>query len=430
MTNILWSNGANWTNGVPNSTKVAVFDGSAGASDCRYDNSVLAAQTVAGIKTQNGYLNRLWLVSGFELTVSSTTADTGNGFKWNSGNIYQATANDKLIITGGGSAANNTWSGGTINSNTVQSNLYINGSTTLQITSGAAALGDTLTIGQDNGGGSTLEFHNQTGTLQLTNNGAIVNSSAPASYNPNQVLFDTNLNQPGMASIGLACSTTSSPDSFIDNYGTITRSNPGTYQITPPIKNENNANYPSLLDLQSNLNISGASQNKTGGYSLDQEAGKTILENGSTLTVGSGVLVNGGDLQTYGSARATINGSLTFQAGTLTIQADGPGGGGYGSLEVRGGTTWTGGTFISYVNGGTGGQQTQLIVDGLLSLGVGAHLQMNVDGSLVSNLSWTPVKINGAGRISGTLTFDSGNLFTIAYNPSGNNPTEIDVTSK
>jgi hypothetical protein len=159
------------------------------------------------------------------------------------------------------------------------------------------------------------------------------------------------------------------------------------------------------------------------------EAGKTVLENGSTLTTAAtgGMLVNGGNLQTYGSAKATISGNLNFQAGTLTIQADNPGSGGnYGSLEVTGNMSWTGGTFEAYVNGGTGGSQTQLIVDGMLILGSGAHLHMNVVGNLTSDLTWTPVT---AARINNTLTFDSGALFTIAYNGMPN-INRIDVTSK
>jgi hypothetical protein len=83
-----WSNADNWSNGLPDSNKVAVFDGGQrGAFNCLYDNSVLLPnRTVAGIRTQNNYGNALLLRAGFGLTVSSTIADTGNGFKWGSGN--------------------------------------------------------------------------------------------------------------------------------------------------------------------------------------------------------------------------------------------------------------------------------------------------------------------------------------------------------
>jgi hypothetical protein len=265
--------------------------------------------------------------------------------------------------------------------------------------------------------------------MQVSNGSAIVNSAAPVSFNPNQILFDSDVTEYGSRG-GLYSSNSAS---FIDNYGTIIRSNPGSYKALP-IKNENNPNYPSLLDLQSSLTIQQWSTNTGTIYSLDQEAGKTILENGSTLTVGSGVLVNGGELLTYGSAQATIQPNapsgfptLTFEAGTLTIQADNPGGGGqYGSLSVLGNMSWTGGTFEAYVNGGTAGSQTQLIVQGTLSLGLGADLNINVIGNLTSSLTWTPVT---ATTLQGTLTFDSGASFVISYVRNAN-PNRIDVRSR
>lgn len=50
----LWSNAANWNNGVPTSTKVAVFtDG--GNGNCTYDDSVQSANnTVAGLISYQG----------------------------------------------------------------------------------------------------------------------------------------------------------------------------------------------------------------------------------------------------------------------------------------------------------------------------------------------------------------------------------------
>jgi hypothetical protein len=109
----------------------------------------------------------------------------------------------------------------------------------------------------------------------------------------------------------------------------------------------------------------------------------------------------------------------------LTIQEDNPGSGGYGSLEVNGSMSWTGGTFVSYVNGGTAGQQTQLIVDFNLTLAAGAHLQINSVGALTSNRTWTPIRYR-PDSLTGTLTFDSGAQFTISYATNG----QINVTSR
>jgi hypothetical protein len=290
-----WSDAGNWFQRVmPDATHIAVFSGTSSNANVNFDNG-FQATTIAGIQTTNAYSGILTLSSGHALTVQSLANDTTTGFQWTGSSISQATANDVLIISGGGTAANNFWSGGTINSSAVQSNLYINGGTTLQITSGAATLGDTIVIGEDGQGGSTLEFHNQTSMLNVANNSAIVVAPEPMFSNPNQILFDTDVTAPRNVSKELG---TTSADSFIDNYGLITRSNAGTLEIGLPIKNEISPTTWSELDLQSNLYISGASQNKTQNYSLDQEGGYTILENGSTLqgsgTAGLGVLINGG----------------------------------------------------------------------------------------------------------------------------------------
>jgi hypothetical protein len=379
------------------------------------------------------------MVAGFALTVAGNSSDTDTGFKWGSGNISQSTANDVLIITGGGAGiggalgpsagssgggsttSNNIWSGGTIGSTTTQSDVYINGGSALQITQNASALGDNIIIGQDNEGGSTLEFYNQRSTLQVNNNAGLQTASTSNDLATcNQILFDTDVTQSGMASKGLG---TTSADSFIDNYGQIIRSNAGTYQTDLPIRNEppQTGEDKGLLDLQSSLWISGSSANKTANYSLDQEGGTTLLENGSSLNVNKSTLIKGGYLQTYGAAQATIQTAdnrnspqaLNFQAGTLDISADNHAL--YGSLKITGDMSWTGGTFECYVNGVQEQQQTQLAISGGLTTNAGAHLHMNVIGQLTSGFYWSPVTF---GTLTGTLTFDSGNLFTIAYNAS------------
>src|SRR5437870_5759202 len=52
--NLLWSNPANWSAGLPDATKVVVFSGMTPSST--FDNTVpLANRTVLGLHTQNGY---------------------------------------------------------------------------------------------------------------------------------------------------------------------------------------------------------------------------------------------------------------------------------------------------------------------------------------------------------------------------------------
>jgi hypothetical protein len=366
----------------------------------------------------------LTLAAGRSLTVSSLPNDTTTGFQWRTGAIAQSTASDILIISGGGTADNNFWSGGTINATTTQSNIYINGYSTLRITASAATLGDNIIIGQDGDGACTLEFLNQSSTLQVNNNAYIKVADTTSDFGANRLLFDTDVTAGGTASKGLA---TTSADSFIDNYGTVTRSNPGTLQIDLPIKNETSSYYGAVLDLQSGLWISGRSANKTANTSLDQEGGKTVLENGIAFMVRS-ILINAGQLLTYGSSQATINqetGSwgtlLTVSGGTIQASADNTAL--YGSLAVNGNMTWNGGTFQTYVNGATSGQQTQLVIGGggTLTMTTGAHLAANVNGNIQANLTWNPV----VGSMSGTLTFDTGTLFNISY---GNNPSQINLT--
>ncbi len=157
----LWSNAGNWSDGLPTVAKTAVFDSGRSTADCKYDNTVATAnQVVGGLWSLNGYAGKLSLMGGFSLTVQAT-ADASAGFQWaTNANIWQSTAGDVLIITGG--TTNNVWSNGTVNNNSTQSNLYINGGSTLQITGSASALGDNIIIGQDSHGGSTLDFYYQT----------------------------------------------------------------------------------------------------------------------------------------------------------------------------------------------------------------------------------------------------------------------------
>ncbi len=402
--NSLWSNAANWTpNIVPSSSTVAVFNGTTNNANCTFDSSVLAAnRVVAGLLTINVYTATL-SINAYTLTVSSLSGDSTTGFQWGSGNISQGAAGNTLIITGGGDATNNVWQGGSIYSPmAVQSNIWLNGGSTLQITGSANQLGDNIIIGQDGNGGSTLQFHNQTGTLALTLNAGIQVSYTTSDFGANQLIFDTDVTQVGIATTAIS---TSCNDSFIDNSGIITRSNSGTLTCAVPILNE--AESTTLLDLKSNLSDTVTSTTKTAGYSIDQAGGITRLENGKTLTVTS-YLLAGGTLQTYGSSQATISGAVSITGGTIDVSADNHSS--YGSLAFSNTVTWSGGTFQAYVNGGNASQQTQLVFNSAPVFSTGGHVAVNVIGALTSGLTWTlmtyPSEI-------GSLTFDSGALFNM-----------------
>lgn len=226
-----------------------------------------------------------------------------------------------------------------------------------------------------------------------------------------------------------------SGNSFIDNYGIIIRIAAGMYQIELPIRNNSTYDgHPATLDVQSDLWIS-KSLAATANYSVDQEAGKTILESSATLKC-RGVLIVAGALQTYGGGAPTISKDtgftttlLTVTGGTITISADS--GEDYGALVVNGDMSWTGGTFEAWIDGDTANTQPQMFVEGNLTVSSGAHLHINVVGDLTSAMDWRPIR--ATLYITGTLTFDSSTLFDIFYtiaNVPGNPVIAIDVTSK
>ena len=374
------------------------------------------------------------MVSGKSLTVTSSAA-TNTGFQWNTpASISQSSTNDILIINGGGTAANNVWGNGSIGVTSTQGNVYINGYTTLQITGSASTLGDNLIIGQDGNGASTVEFYNQTATLQV-NNSAYIQAADDTNDGPgpNQILFDTDLvHTGGTISKGLGLASPSTTDSFIDNYGAITRNNPGMFQIDLPIKNEASSDGSTThgeLDLQSDLWVSGQSSNKTANYSVDQVGGETILDHSGTNTGGlktlAGFRMDAGQLLTYGGGDASIGITnahaiaLNITGGTVDISADDHTQ--YGSL-LTGKTSWTGGTFDAYVNGSDNTKQTQLVT-GDATLGAGADLNVTALGDDPQQLTWTVVSAN---TITNTLTFDSAALFDINY--AGTPTSSIQVT--
>jgi hypothetical protein len=135
--------------------------------------------------------------------------------------------------------------------------------------------------------------------------------------------------------------------------------------------------------------------------------------------------MSGGQFLTQGAGNDTMTGSFTVQGGTIIVSQDNPSN--YGTLVVNGPMSWTGGTFQAYVNGSTGGQQTQLQVTGNLFVQSTDTLQINVVGNLTA-ATWTPITASGAQGIQGTLTLDASAFFTIYY-VGGPPPTSIQLTA-
>lgn len=421
----LWSDAENWDGGLPDATKVVVFgrglDDPRNIISCTFDGAVQESnRVVAGLQTTDAYAGTLILNSGMSLTVAPDSDDERTGFKWTSqdANIYQDTIDDILIISGG-TKFHNYWSGGTINTNTTASNIYINGGT-LNITEWATALGSNIIIGADSDGNAELQLGGQQRSLIVNNNAYIQLADNTSDVTPpNQLLFNANVAR-GAVFKGLELGANSG-DSYIDNYGIITRNNRGWYQIDLPVKNESGQYYSGVLDLKDLLWISGRSQNQTANYSVDQEGGQIIFEN--TALKCQGVLVNGGEILTYGGEISGVivkddgfQGTLlVFNAGTIRISADNPGS--YGQFRVLGDMNWNGGTYEAYVNSNLNNEQTRLLVTGTLNCNQGSHLHVNLVGQ-GNETTWRPIG-GGGNPIGGGIILDNANPFQIFLNIPG-----------
>ncbi|MBI2807098.1 MAG: hypothetical protein HYX68_19125 [Planctomycetes bacterium] len=351
------------------------------------------------------------------MTVARISNDTTTGLKWASGTI--STGTDAVLNINGGDEAYNTWKGGIIGDTMMSGGyMYVNGGATLRISHEPLALAANIIIGQDGAGGSTLEFNGQTGALGVYQSAFIRIADTTDDAGPNRLLFSGDVTAVGTVSHGLQKAAGATNNPYIDNFGTIIRSNSGEYRSDLPIRN-NSSYYPATLDLQSSFRISGNKDftNTESYVSVYQAAGKVILRGASSLTC-QGILMIGGDLQTYGGEGASLskdagyNGNLlTMSGGTITVSADDPST--YGKLTINGNLVWTGGTFQAYVNGGDEDERTWLDIAGNLTLGAGAHLNINSVGALSQGNWYIPIKYGGTR--TNTLTFDSGDLFSIYY---------------
>jgi len=397
----IWSNAANWDNGVPDATHAAELVGTSGVTITL--DSLTTNMTIAGLTTHDpsgvfaDFTGTLELAKGATLTVTSDATDTSNtGFKWTTNaTIKNDHTTDSILLTGGGSTANNKFSAGTIGSGN-KATLYVAGGTDFLISASASALGDDLVIGKDDqgtaSGNNWVTFHNQTQTLAI-NGGANITVNGPVSSLDNWLVFDTDTTVPGMANQAIS---TAASSSYINNYDKVVRSGAGGISIDTPIYN----NSGSELQLTAGLGVN-KSNATTGNNSIDQQGGTTDLSGGVTLALAQGFLLNGGYLLTYGTATDTIDligGTMTMSGGTLQISADNTAN--YGQLTVQGSMTWSGGTYQTYVQTG----------------GVGRDL-LNVTSGLTTQAAAT-LRVNGASGI--------GSWWVVTYaSQAGAKPTII-----
>ena len=95
----------------------------------------------------------------------------------------------------------------------------------------------------------------------------------------------------------------------------VTRTNGGQFGTDLPIRNT----AGSLLNIESNLLISGRSPNKTDNYSVDQLAGNTTFSNGATLTC-RGFFMGDGYLVTNGTDEAKIAPDMGYNDSLVRVE--------------------------------------------------------------------------------------------------------------
>jgi autotransporter-associated beta strand protein len=172
------------------------------------------------------------------------------------------------------------------------------------------------------------------------------------------------------------------------------------------------------MNTGSTLNVTPAAGTPTGQVfgltfpttTLSGNATFNVANNGSGAgTLDLGTVSGTGGLTKAGpgrlNANGTVGGTLAVQAGTLAPGSNGP-----GLLNVGGSATFTGGSFLAYLNGtAPGGSYTQLAVTGPLSLGAGIT-------QLMTNLGYAPGSGDVLTIMTGSLV--SGNFAGLPNNQS------------
>jgi hypothetical protein len=359
------------------------------------------------------------LLSADSLTINGGTLNISGGgyleFEQNTSTMANPSLNGPVTITFDSNSSNDLTVEGT-STLTIASNVMINGSTATigyqRLLGGNNGIVNNGTIGSTVSGG-TFAFYDENGTLTLTNNGTI------QALNGGVTEFDDTVNLAGGAlnasgsgsainfngttnASGTITATAASGAALSITSGSRLATTGVTLNLTGTLTNDDG-----YLTSTSGLTVNGGTiSDIAGGYieflntqtlggsttiTFDSNASNDLtVEGTSTLTVGSGVVIDGttayiGYQRVTGGSNAIVNNGTigsSVSGGTFTFQ------------DENGTLTLTNNGTIQALNGGS------TYFDGAVDL-AGGTLNANGSGSVID--------FNGTTNASGTITATAAN---------------------
>jgi hypothetical protein len=356
-----WTTPANWSNGVPDDTKAAVFDGTKSDADC----GVGTVTAPHDLYFQNNYTGTLYIHADSVLSIlneayldNGTTAGAGNPV-----NIDLASGSKlKIQGTDGGTStirhANFTTAG----------TIEIAGSKTKYIGTDGGTTYASFTVDS----GATFQFSNSGGS-----SAALLFKAGTGITNGGTITVDDNNSSvamcPGRTQNAIAVANNSGGTI---NFSSATATNISSF-TNMPLKNTGGT-----------VNITGGGLGFSGlGSDASMTGGTINIDGGGTLALASaGYVQTGGSLYAKGFLADTIYtiGVVKFNGGNVYMGDDSTT---YNTLRVKGPTD-------TYINGATFNFKVDATRDGIcdtLELTTGTlHIDTN---SGTSTMKWT---INGA----------------------------------
>lgn len=433
-----WSNGGNWSGGVPGAAATATFN-----SNTANDPNLTGAATTGRLLFNSGADAEIFTGSALTLNgVSGVGIDNQSGVtqtfnntlvvgaaqSWNAGSgdlaFGAVTLNNTLTLTGTdnfnftGTLTNNggnrTLANNASGSVTLSGNINLsNNNTSRTLTLGGT--GDTVVSGIIGNGGNGAGSLIKTGTGTLTLSGAntytgtttigttggtsggilrttVANNLANNTVTVFAGTLDLNGNNDTIGALNLGGGAAGTSALVTTGAGTLTLGGTLTYNAT---------NNPDGAVITGTLNLGSA--NRT--FTVNNSSGAT-----TDLTVNADITATNRNFTVNGTGNTLIAGNITTGSGTLTKQAA-------GTLTLSGTNTYTGATSVtggvlniqsSSALGGTGAGTT-------ISSGAALQLEGGIAvGAEVLTLSGTGVSNTGALRnISGNNSW-SGNLVLAA----------------
>ncbi|AWM39395.1 hypothetical protein GobsT_22850 [Gemmata obscuriglobus] len=252
-----------------------------------------------------------------------------------SGAISQPTSGTDLTVTD-----TFTWTGGTLNSASTESTVYLNGAVGTISSAGTLTLGSALVV--NNGAtlasdaslnfshGSPVTVDNATMTISAVPMGGIVWSGPAGSYDDGKAKVELKTN--GTITIGTNVQFDAKNRTFLNNGGNLNIED-GAFASFGANLAPANPTAPKKIDIVQNsgtITISGANGTLKSKYG-------SMKVNGGNLVV---------DVVGANSSTGKVDAQLTIAGGTVKML------GGYGTLKVTKDLYWIGGTFLCGLNVG------------------------------------------------------------------------------